>query len=127
MNQNVQVRYLSDDLSKRVSATALKTSTAGIVIHRAVENPQMWAVTVESCGAKLCLLKSEKDAFAVAGAFADFPIKWEKIPESKSPADLKKVIEILQKRLSALTLEAISNLRQKFNLVPEICNWLGRV
>jgi hypothetical protein len=81
--------------SNRLTLSASKTTTPGIVIHRAVEATASgkWAITVESCGARLGFAKSENGARAVAGAYAGLPIRWDKIPEFKSREDMKLVVE----------------------------------
>jgi len=52
------VRYATCDLQNRLTLSAHKTTPPGIVIHRAVEATASgkWAITVESCGARLAAL-----------------------------------------------------------------------
>ena len=111
MNGTTTVRYATCDLQNRLTLSASKTTTPGIVIHRAVEATASgkWAITVESCGARLGFAKSENGARAVAGAYAGLPIRWDKIPEFKSREDMKLVVDVLEKRLASS---------------PELLKWL---
>ena len=111
MNGTTTVRYATCDLQNRLTLSASKTTTLGIVIHRAVEATASgkWAITVESCGARLGFANSEDGARAVAGAHAGLPIRWDKIPEFKSREDMKLVVDVLEKRLASS---------------PELLKWL---
>lgn len=75
------------------------TKTPGIVIHRAVEPnaADRWAIPVERCGARLGLDHSA--THALAGAYGGLPLKWESIPEFKSPQDMSEIVAALRKHL----------------------------
>lgn len=111
MHEETKVRYATGDFKQRVCMRAYRTATPGIVIHRAVDqdDPHPWAVTVESCGARLGRADSEDGARAIAGAYGGLPIKWEKIPEITSMVQHNQVVDVLRKRLEA---------------APEVFNWL---
>ena len=114
MHGETKVRYATGDLKKRITMRAYRTATPGIVIHRAVEPVAAggWAITVESCGARLGTVHTEETAHAVAGAYGGLPIKWESIPEFTSPEDASKVVAVLRKRLASS---------------PELLAWLHRI
>ena len=110
MNGTTNVRYATGDLQNRVTLSASKTSTPGIVIHPALEATASgkWAITVESCGARLGFAKSEHGARAVAGAYEgcrSSGIKYLNL----SREDMKLVVDVLEKRLASS---------------PELLKWL---